>query len=192
MTLIKLNLKQIVDLTDRQFVEICQTNRDYKFERTVAGELLILRQPDRQIKQWIWSIASQLWTWNQQTGLGGNFDSLTAFKLPNGAIRSPHLAWIHSERWSSLTLEQREPIVPLCPDFAIELLSADDHWETLQQKMQDYQEQGTRLGWLIDPIVKKIEIYHSGQGMKKIQSPDFLSGENVLPGFVLDMKSIFQ
>lgn len=191
MTLIKLNLKNIVDLTDRQFVEICQTNRDYKFERTVDGELLILSQTDRKIKQWIWAIASQLWTWNQQTGLGLNFDSLTAFKLPNGAIRSPHLAWIHSKRYHR-TLEQREPIVPLCPDFAIELLSADDHWETLQQKMQDYQEQGTRLGWLIDPIVKKIEIYHPGQTMKKIQSPDFLSGENVLPGFVLDIKSIFQ
>ncbi len=189
--MIELNLTSIIDLNPQQFIKICETNGDYKFERSPEGELLILSQPDSHTKQWIWAIASQLWTWNQQTGLGVTFDSLTAFELPNGAIRSPNLAWIQLARCSTWTETKCENLVQLCPDFVLELLSPHDTWENLQLKMQEYQNQGTQLGWAIDPILKKIEIYTSSQVVPKSKLPDCLSGENVLPGFLLDIKRIF-
>jgi len=191
MTSIKLNLTKVIDLDRQRFIDICETNQNYKFERSHQGELLIFNPTDSQTKQWIWAIASQLWTWNQQTGLGVTFDSFTMFELPNGAIRSPSLAWIHSNRWSGLTEAQRQPMARTCPDLVIELLSPDDNWDNLQLKMQEYQQQGVKLGWSIEPILKKIAIYVSGEVGQQLDFPDCLSGENVLPGFLLDLKTIF-
>ncbi len=190
MTLIQLNLTSIIELNERQFLEICQSNQNYKFERTAAGILQIFRQPDRQTKQWTWAIASQFWTWNQQTGLGVIFDN-TAFRLPNGSIRRPNLAWVKQENCSNLTAIQTQSIIPLCPDFILELLSPDDDWQSLQLKMQEYQNQGASLGWLIDPILKKLEIYAPGKSIQRIQLPDFLSGDDLLIGLGLDLKQIF-
>jgi Uma2 family endonuclease len=124
--------------------------------------------------------------------LGKAFDSSGGFKLPNGADRSPDASWVQRERWESLSLEQREKFLPLCPDFVVELRSASDRLKSLQDKMQEYRENGAKLGWLIDPQNKRVEIYRPDQEEVEIQeNPTTLSGENVLPGFILDLTVIW-
>jgi Uma2 family endonuclease len=133
-----------------------------------------------------------LQAWSRQNQLGKAFDSSGGFKLPNGADRSPDASWVQRERWESLSLEQREKFLPLCPDFVVELRSASDRLKSLQDKMQEYRENGAKLGWLIDPQNKRVEIYRPDQEEVEIQeNPTTLSGENVLPGFILDLTVIW-
>ena len=129
--------------------------------------------------------------WSRQTQLGIAFSSSTGFKLPNGAERSPDAAWVRQERWEALTPQQRRKFPPLAPDFVIELRSATDELRTLQAKMQEYIENGVRLGWLINPQQRQVEIYRLGQPKETQESPNSLSGEDVLPEFVLDLNRIF-
>jgi Uma2 family endonuclease len=129
--------------------------------------------------------------WNRQNNLGKAFDSSTGFKLPNGATRSPDVSWIKIERWNALTPEQRKRFLPLCPDFVIELVSESDDLTDTQAKMREYIANGLRLGWLINPKNKQVEIYHQNQEIEILQSPLSLSGEDVLPGFILDLQPIF-
>jgi Uma2 family endonuclease len=129
--------------------------------------------------------------WNRQNGLGKAFDSSTGFKLPNGATRSPDVSWIKMERWNALTPEQRIRFLPLCPDFVIELVSESDDLADTQAKMREYIANGLRLGWLINPKNKQVEIYRPNQEIEILESPTSLSGEDVLPGFILDLQPIF-
>jgi Uma2 family endonuclease len=119
------------------------------------------------------------------------FDSSTGFRLPNGAIRAPDTAWVAQARWQALTSEQRQGFAPLCPDFILELASATDDMDDLRAKMQEYLENGCRLGWLIDRQTQQVEIYRPDQPVEILQAPATLSGEDVLPGFVLNLHSIF-
>ena len=133
----------------------------------------------------------ELWIWNKQTKLGKTFDSSTGFKLPNGANRSPDAGWISLERWNSLTREEIATFLPLCPDFVIELLSPSDTLKATCEKMAEYLDNGTRLGWLINPRSKQVEIYRPGKEVEILESPESLSGETVLPGFVLNIGEIW-
>lgn len=136
-------------------------------------------------------ITTQLEIWNSQTRLGEAFDSSTGFQLPNGATRSPDASWMTIERWETLTSSEQERFVPLCPDFVVELRSASDALAPLQAKLQEYIENGARLGWLIDPKQQTVEIYRSNQAIERVQAPAQLSGESVLPDFILDLSPIF-
>ena len=129
--------------------------------------------------------------WNEETELGEVFDSSTGFTLPNKADRSPDVSWVEKSRWSALTPEQREKFIPLCPDFVLELVSPSDSLKKSQEKMQEYMENGCRLGWLINRKKREVEIYRPGQDVEVLQSPLTLSGENVLPGFVLNLQKIW-
>ncbi|MGB3237381.1 MAG: Uma2 family endonuclease, partial [Geitlerinemataceae cyanobacterium] len=124
--------------------------------------------------------------------LGVAFDSSGGFILPNGARRSPDASWVSRQRWESLTPEQRRGFVPLCPDFVVELRSATDRLSKLQEKMLEYRENGARLGWLIDPQNKRVEIYRPGQEVEVLEHPMELSGEDILPGFVLNLRRIWR
>ncbi|MBW4497394.1 MAG: Uma2 family endonuclease [Oscillatoria princeps RMCB-10] len=183
-------LRLKIDLTDEQFFQLCQKNRDLIFERTAKGELLIMSPTGGETGNRNFDMAVELGVWNKQTNLGKGFDSSTGFKLPNGADRAPDLAWIPRERWDALTREQRQKFLPLCPDFAVELRSPSESLTDLREKMQEYMDNGTRLGWLIDPQNKRVEIYRAGRDVEILQNPETLSGEDVLPGFVLDLKEI--
>lgn len=130
--------------------------------------------------------------WNRRTQLGKIFDSSTGFQLANGAIRAPDTAWITNERWNSLTPDQRQRFAPICPDLVLELASQSDDLETLRHKMQEYMENVCRLGWLIISRIQQVEIYRGNGVVEGLQSPRSLSGENVLPGLVLDLVAIFQ
>jgi Uma2 family endonuclease len=186
-----LNLNPIIRLSDDQFYALCANNPELKLERTAAGDLVIMSPTGGETGKRNSNLNFELALWNRQTKLGVVFDSSTGFKLPNGADRSPDAAWIPQARWDALTPEQRRRFLPLCPDFVIELLSPSDTWEDLQIKMAEYQANGARLGWLIDPEIKRVAIYRSMPPVEVQQRPVTLSGENVLPGFRLNLNNIW-
>lgn len=191
MNALTINLDSIVDLTDEQYFQLCQANRDLRFERTAKAELIIMPPAGGETGNRNAAITAQLWIWNEQQKLGKVFDSSTGFKLPNGADRSPDAAWIKLERWNTLSPAQKEKFIPLCPDFVIELLSPSDRLQVAQEKMQEYLDNGAQLGWLINRKSKQVEIYRPEQEVKIIESPIALSGEPVLPGFVLNLEPIW-
>lgn len=183
-------LKLKIDLTDEQFFQMCQKNRDYRFERTASGELLIMLPTGSDTGNRNFDMVVELGIWNKQTKLGKGFDSSTGFTLPNGAERSPDASWVKIERWNALTPEQQERFAPICPDFVIELRSRTDSLKELREKMQEYIENGVQLGWLIDRKNKRVEIYRPGKDVEILDNPASVSGENVLPKFVLDLQYI--
>ncbi|BDI14557.1 hypothetical protein ANSO36C_03590 [Nostoc cf. commune SO-36] len=183
-------LKLKIDLTDEQFFQMCQKNRDYRFERTASGELLIMPPTGSDTGNRNFDMVVELGIWNKQTKLGKGFDSSSGFTLPNGAERSPDVSWVKIERWNALTPEQQEKFAPICPDFVVELRSRTDSLKELQEKMQEYIENGAQLGWLIDRKNKRVEIYRPGKNVEILDNPVSLSGENVLPGFVLNLQQI--
>jgi len=184
-------LQLTIDLTEDQFFELCQNNRDLKFERTASGVLTIMSPTGGETSNRNMELSYQLQDWSRQNNLGKAFDSSGGFKLPNGADRSPDASWVRRDRWDTLTPKQREKFVPLCPDFLVELRSASDALKPLQNKMKEYQENGAKLGWLIDPKNQRVEIYRPDQEVEILENPTTLSGENILPGFILDLTSIW-
>ena len=190
MTAITLNLEPAIHLTDEQFDQLCRTNREVRFERTAEGELIVMSPTGGETGDRNSEINFQLRAWNKQAKLGKAFDSSTGFKLPNGADRSPDAAWVRLDRWEALTPEQRQKFPPLAPDFVIELRSATDELKLLQAKMQEYRNNEVRLGWLIDPQRRIVDIYRLGVDVEVLQSPTTLLGEDVLPGFLMDLSEI--
>ncbi len=179
-----------IDLTDKQFFQLCQNNHDYQFERTASGQLIIMAPTGSETSIRNADLTSQLRVWNRKTKLGVVFDSSGGFTLPNGADRSPDASWVTKERWDALTAEQKEGFAPLCPDLVVELRSRTDSLKKLQEKMQEYIDNGAKLGWLIDRKNRRVEIYRPDREVEIIQNPATLSGEDILPGFVLDLAEI--
>ena len=180
-----------INLTDEAFFQLCQNNRDLRFERTAAGELIIMPPTGSDTGNRNFDIAVELGIWNKQTKLGKGFDSSTGFKLPNGKDISPDVAWIKKERWDSLTPQQQNKFAPIAPDFVIELRSSSDNLKPLQEKMQEYIDNGVKLAWLIDRKQRKVFIYRPGQAVEELDHPQTLTGEDLLPGFVLDLSQIW-
>lgn len=184
-------LNPFVELSDEQFYQLCQDHRDLKFERTARGELVIVTPVGGEGGSWEADLIGDLVYWNRQTQLGKVFSSSTCFKLPNGSLRSPDAAWVILERWNQLTPEQQKRFPPICPDFVIELRSENDALEPLRQKMQEYISSGVQLGWLINPQKRQVEIYRVSQDRQVLENPKQLSGENVLPGFVFNLSTLW-
>lgn len=195
METITLTIPPDAALTDEQFYQLSTANEEWRMELSAEGELIIMPPTGGESGVRNSDLNLQVGLWNRQTKLGYVFDSSTIFRLPNGAKRSPDVSWIKKERWSALSPEDKRKFPPLCPDFVIELRSESDRLSTLQTKMLDYLDNGLRLGWLIDPQTLKVEIYRQNQEVEIInfseQTPATLSGESVLPGFILDLTSIF-
>lgn len=187
MNTVVLNLEPIIHLTDEQFYQLCIANRDLNLELSATGEVIIVPPVGGESGNQEANLITDLTIWNRQTKLGKVFSSSTIFRLPNGANRSPDAAWVKLERWEALTAEERKKFPPLTPDFVIELRSETDRLKPLQDKMQEYLENGLRLGWLINPQDKQVEIYRLGQPVEVVAIPALLSGEEVLPGFELQV-----
>jgi Uma2 family endonuclease len=185
----RLQLK--IDLTDEQFYQLCQENDGLTFEKTANGELIIMSPTGGITGEKNSELNFQLKLWNRQYQLGKVFDSNTGFKLPNGSDRSPDVSWVKNCRWQALTEEQQEKFVPLCPDFVIELMSPSDNLEKTRLKMTEYMNNGCQLGWLINRKKLQVEIYRPGKDVEILEQPAEISGENVLPGFVLDLQFIW-
>ena len=191
MTAVTLQIPKSLKFTDDKFVEIVAANKDLRLELSSQGELSIMSPTGGETGDRNLELGGQVWFWNRQNGLGKAFDSSTGFKLPNGATRSPDVSWIKIETWNALTPEQRKRFLPLCPDFVIELVSESDDLADTQAKMREYIANGLRLGWLINPKSQQVEIYRPNQEIEVLQSPTSLFGEDVLPGFILDLQPIF-
>ncbi len=180
-------------VTPEQFEALAVANRDLRLERTAQGELIVNPPTGGESGARNLSITGQLNRWYEEhEELGEAFDSSTGFRLPNGSDRSPDASWVSRERWEALTPKQRKGFVPLCPDFVVELRSESDSLTKLQAKMQEYIDNGARLGWLIDPLNRKVEIYRRGVAVEVLENPSDLSGEDVLPGFVLNLRRVWR
>ncbi|MBE7381028.1 MAG: Uma2 family endonuclease [Leptolyngbya sp. SIO1E4] len=189
---LELPLDVTLKVTQAQFETIAFANRDLRIERSAEGELIVNPPTGGETGHRNIKIAYFLVKWiEEQGGHGIAFDSSTGFKLPNSANRSPDASWIRSERWEDLSPEQRQGFMPLCPDFVIELRSPSDSLLKLQNKLQEYLENGASLGWLINPQDRQVEIYRSGQQTEVLENPETLLGEDILPGFVLDLRRVW-
>ncbi|MBD2433414.1 MULTISPECIES: Uma2 family endonuclease [Fischerella] len=186
-----LQLHPAIQMTDDQFYELCQLNRDFRIERNAFGELVIMPPTGSETDERNFNLIGQLWVWTKQDGTGVGFGSSGGFTLPNGAVRSPDAAWIKSTRWQAIPVELRKKFAPICPEFVIELRSDSDSLQLLQDKMQEYIENGTQLGWLIDRKQRKVFIYRSGNIIEELDNPQTLGGESLLPGFVLDLSQVW-
>ncbi|HEY9646139.1 MAG TPA: Uma2 family endonuclease [Chroococcidiopsis sp.] len=184
---LKVDLKH-VHLTDEQFYQLCINNPDLNIERSVKGVLIFMSPVGGESGSREIEFGIDLGLWNRQTELGKVFSSSTLFKLPGGGDRSPDAAWIERSRWESLTPEQRQKFPPIAPDFVMELRSRTDDLEMLQEKMQEYMGSGVKLGWMFNPQDQQVEIYRQGQEKEVRSLPTTLSGETVLPGFLLEVK----
>jgi Uma2 family endonuclease len=186
----KLNVRAM-RLTEEQFARLCQENRDLRFELTAQQELVIMPPAGSETGQRNSTLTYDLVAWARGDHTGLVFDSSTGFTLPNGAIRSPDASWVRRERWDALSPDQREGFAPLCPDFVVELRSRTDRLSDLRDKMQEYLANGARLGWLIDPIDKRVYVYRPSQPVEELDNPTTLSGDPVLPGFVFHVRELW-
>ena len=178
-------------VTQEQFEALSAANRDLRLERTAQGELIVNPPTGGESGERNLRISTQLGNWFEtHEELGVAFDSSTGFRLPSGADRSPDASWVSRKRWETLTQEQRKGFVPLCPDFVVELRSESDNLTKLQAKMGEYIDNGAKLGWLIDPQNRRVEIYRPGRDVEVLENPTNLSGEDVLPGFILNLRRV--
>jgi Uma2 family endonuclease len=176
-------------VTREEFEQLCQDNPDLRLELTATGELIVMTPAGWESSEKNSDLTTDVNLWNRQIKLGRAFDSSGGFTLPNGAVRSPDVTWIEKSKLANIPVGTKFPQV--IPDFVIELRSDTDRMPKLREKMEEYRANGVLLGWLIDPQQQQVEIYRLGQDVEVLQSPTELSGEDVLPGFVLDLRSIF-
>jgi Uma2 family endonuclease len=178
-------------VTPEEFEKLCHDNPERSFELTASGELIVMPPVGGESGNSELELGIDLGNWNRRTRLGKIFSSSTIFVLPNGAQRSPDAAWVELSRWEALTPEQRKKFPPLAPDFVIELRSATDRLPPLREKMEEYRANGVRLGLLIDPQDKQVEIYRQGQATSVLESPSSIDCSEVMPGFILSMSEIW-
>jgi Uma2 family endonuclease len=182
-------------VTPEQFEQLAYVEQLARMELTKDGELIIMSPTGGTAGEKNFNLYLDFGIWNRQTKLGKAFDSSTIFVLPNGARRSPDVSWIKLERWNQLTGAQQDGFPPLAPDFVIELVSPSDlknqRYKDLQEKMQEYIDNGVQLGWLIEPAAKTVEIYRPDKQVEVLKNTQTLLGETVLPGFILDLGEIF-
>lgn len=179
-------------LTDEQFLELCQLNRELRVERNAQGDLVIMPPTGGETSNRNAALITLLTSWAWQDGTGETFDSSAGFNLPNGALRSPDAAWVKRSSLAALTPDQRAKFLPLCPDFVVELLSPSDSLSVVQEKMQEYLANGAQLGWLLDPAQKQVHVYRPQQPVEILANPAEIAGDPVLPGFILNLHRIWQ
>ncbi|SRR6266536_1510120 len=187
-----LRLSPVIDMTDEQFYEFCRVNRDLRIERTADGDLLIMTPAGGRTGNRNAEITLQLQQWAKRNGQGVAFDSSTGFRLPNGATRSPDAAWVRRSRLDALRDEEKDKFLPLCPDFVIELRSPSDEIGMLRDKLEEYRANGVGLGWLIDPVTRRVHVYSPDAPPRELMNPAELSGDPLLPGFVLTLAEIWE
>jgi Uma2 family endonuclease len=187
-----LHLRPVIELTDDQLFELCQINQELWIERTAEGDLVIMPPEGWETGSRSANLVTLLtqWAWQDSTGVISG--SSGGFILPNGAMRAPDAAWVLRSRLAALTPEQKQKFLPLCPDFVVEIRSPSDRLSTVQAKMQEYLDNGARLGWLFDPPNRVVYVYRPNQPVEHLENPTTISGEPVLPGFILNLQKIWE
>jgi Uma2 family endonuclease len=149
-------------VTPAQFDRLCIDNPDLRLELTPNSELIVMPPAFFISGERNGDLTFQVNAWNRTTELGRVGDSSTGYDFTaiGGGKPSPDVSWIEKSRLEGISLEQLCPVVP---DFVIELRSTTDGLKPLQEKMVEYRRLGVKLGLLIDPKNKQVEIYRSGQ-----------------------------
>jgi Uma2 family endonuclease len=185
-----LRIRPSTRLSDDALLEFCRINRALRIERARDGDIVIMAPTGGETGTRNFSLIGQFYVWVSRDGRGVGFDSSTGFVLPNGAERSPDVAWVRKDRWEALSREARRKLVPLCPDFVVELVSPSDDLAELREKMREYLANGASLGWLVDLDRRVVEVYRAGGAVEEIAGARTVSGEPLLPGFVLDLEGL--
>jgi Uma2 family endonuclease len=177
-------------VTPEQFDRLCIDNPDLRLELSPNKELIVMAPTFSISGKRNLNLGSQVYVWNERTELGEAFDSSSGYDFTaiGGGKPSPDVSWIEKSRLEGISLEQLCPVVP---DFVIELRSTKDNLSPLQQKMIEYRRLGVRLGLLINPKDKQVEIYRLGKEPEILESPREIDCGEVMPGFVLSMSRIF-
>jgi len=186
-----LHLAPVLRLSDDQLFELCRSNRDLRIEREASGDLILMTPAGFETSDSNSEINMQLRQWALRDGSGRAVESSAGFVLPNGAMRSPDAAWVDNRRLAALDPEQRKKFLPLCPDFVIELRSPSDPLRSLHTRMEEYLDNGARLGWLIDPVEGKVHVYRPGAEVEVLEKPGSVSADPELPGLELEMERIW-
>ncbi len=187
-----LRLDSAFDLSDDALFRICANNRDLHIERSAAGELLLMSPAGGLTGDRNAEILRQLTAWARRDGQGRVFDSSTGFTLTNGAMRSPDASWVERSRLRQLSPAQRERFLPLCPALVVELRSPSDALAPLEAKMVEYVANGALLGWLIDPLRRRVDVYRVGCEVEALEDPGTISGDPEFPGLLLEMQEIWE
>ncbi len=186
-----LHFQPTMKLSDEQFFDLCQVNRELRIERNEYGELIIMPPAGSETGDRDSEINMQLRIWAKRDGTGKAFGSSAGFTLPNGAVRSPDAAWLRMSKWNALTAKQRKKFAPVCPDFVIELRSPTDGLATLKEKMLGYRANGVEMGLLVDSEERRVYVYRRNRKTRILENPETVSCDPVLPGFVLDLREIW-
>jgi Uma2 family endonuclease len=179
-----------LQITRAQFQQLCADNPDLRLELSRDEKLIVMAPTFFISGERNSNLNGQLWAWNERTNLGKVLDSNTGydFAAVGGGILAPDASWIANERIAGVDLNR---FCPISPDFVIELRSSTDRLAQLQAKMLEYREYGVRLGWLIDPQDRTVAVYRIDREVEILASPNSVSGEDVLPGFVLNLAKIW-
>lgn len=186
-----LQISPVWEMSADSFFDFCQLNSHLSIERTATGKLIIMSPAGSETGNRNFKLIQQLANWTDRDGSGIGFDSSAGFALPNGSTRSPDASWIKLTKWNSLSAQQKTKFAPICPDFVVELRSPSDNLKMLQDKMQEYIDNGVSLGWLIDRTTRQVYVYTPDSEVKSLDNPQTISGEPILSGFVLDLAKIW-
>ena len=188
-----IKFRPLTDMTDEQFAEFCALNDVLRIERSAEGEIILMPPAHSNTGTRNADLNADLTIWARTDGTGRYFDSSAGFKLPNGALRSPDASWILNSRLDALTSDERNGFFSICPDFVIELRSISDSLTDLRTKMEEYMDNGARLGWLIDPLSspKQVYIYRPQTDAEILDDPETVSAEPELRGFTLNLNRIW-
>jgi len=186
-----LRFRPLIELTEDQFQEFCSLNGDLRIERTAEGEVVVMPPAGTRSGGREGKLGYQLYAWAERDGTGEAFGPSAGFRLPNGAIRAPDASWVPKTRLAQFRPEELEAFAHLCPDFVAEIRSPSDRLSDLKKKMQEYMANGARLGWLIDPYSRRVYVYRPNEPVVELDNPETVSGDPILPGFVLDLRPIW-
>ena len=188
-----IKFKPLTYMDDEQFAKFCALNDILRIERTAKGEIVLMAPAHPNSSNHNADLTIDLGIWAREDGTGRYYESSAAFKLPNGAIRSPDASWIVRERLEALTPEDSNGSLSICPDFVLELRSRTDSLRMLQDKMQEYIDNGARLGWLVDPVSspRRVHIYRPNVEAVILDEPDEVSADPELPGFTLNLRRVW-
>ena len=184
-----INITQPV--THEQFEQLCRKYRKLRLELTSTGELIVMPPTGVETARLNADLIYQLQAWSRQNGTGICFSEAAGFILPNGAIRAPDAAWVKREKWNMLTDQQKKRFAPWCPDFVMELRSPTNSLSELHNKMLEYMETGTYLGWLIDPFKRQVYVYRPNEEVVVLDNPETVSADPLLPGFTLNLTELW-
>ncbi len=179
-------------MTDDEFFEFCQLNRNLKIERNAGGQIILMSPTGGQTGRWNLVLSTELEIWSRKNKSGIAFDSSTGYKLPTGAEYGPDGSWLLKERWNALSKKEKQKFIPIVPDFTFELRSLNDNVERIQEKIMEFMELGCRLAWLIDPYERQTFVFEADKERQVVPFTKQLDGGEVLPGLQLNLSELLQ